>query len=531
MDYLFIEKCVDDLSKLLLKRRFQEAGFNGSNFSLSFGKLNVEFVLSNPNAIYLSKSSYSSEAFKRLKGAFLKSVSTVNRDRVIKFELLKILLSGKTKTFYIFVELTGKDANVILTDEEGKILEVFREFEGSYRWIKRGVTYIPPPMEKKEFSEIEFGKVTSEGIKTRLYKFVRGISPLNSREISLIFEQTSDLNKAFSFFMDKHVSSNSAYLYFENGKPFAMTTFAYESLKHFNCEVFSGETPFLNCWRRFAELKEQEKLFQEKRKLLERLKSIEKRLQEEIESFKDVESLLKEAEEKRWKGELLKYSSHLIRGGMSTVKVKDFQTGNVVEVEIDSSLSPKENVEKLFKLYRRLKRKAELSRYNLSRITNRLDFIRFLMERVEKATSFEELEQVRSMVVKGKVKNGEEKKTFRKYKLSSGREIVIGRNNFENEFISMKLANPWDMWFHAKEMAGSHVVLRLNKNEKPEDRDIVEAASAAAYFSKGRNSGKVIVDYTLAKYLRKPKGTPPGFVTYKDEKSIVVSPSDFNPKI
>jgi len=95
----------------------------------------------------------------------------------------------------------------------------------------------------------------------------------------------------------------------------------------------------------------------------------------------------------------------------------------------------------------------------------------------------------------------------------------------------MKLANPWDMWFHAKEMAGSHVVLRLNKNEKPEDRDIVEAASAAAYFSKGRNSGKVIVDYTLAKYLRKPKGTPPGFVTYKNEKSIVVSPSDFNPKI
>ncbi len=526
MDYLFIEKCAEDLKKLLIKKRFKSAGFDSSRFLLSVGDLNVEFHLSNPNAVFISDHSCSSEAFRRLRGAFLKEISLLNKDRVMEFEFIKVSPSGKREVLYIIVELTGKDANVVFVNAERRIVEVLREFEGSYRSIKRGVIYKPPPMEKKEFEEINFGEVSSEGIKNKLFKFVKGLSPLNSKEISLMFTKIGDFKTAYYTFMKRHTASSEAYLYFDNqGCPLALTTFDYESLKNFDREVFRGDAPFLDCWKKFAELKQQREFLLQKEKLSKKLKNILVRIESEIKDFEDVKSILEKANHEKRKGELLKYNAHRIFKVESPLKVKDYETGKTVEVEIDTSIPLKVNIEKFFKAYKRLKRKAELSEYNLSRIKKKLEFMNFLLEKVKEANSYKELKQIQD-VIEGNRKEDrkKDKKTFRKYVLSSGREIIVGRNGFENEFISTKLANPWDLWFHAKDIPGSHVVLRLQKHEEPEGKDILEAASAAAFFSAGRDSGKVQVDYTYVKYLKKPKGTPVGFVTYKNEKSITVNP-------
>jgi len=111
--------------------------------------------------------------------------------------------------------------------------------------------------------------------------------------------------------------------------------------------------------------------------------------------------------------------------------------------------------------------------------------------------------------------------------LPSGRKVLVGKNGKANELITLKLSNPWDLWFHVKNLAGSHVVLKLNRGEKPSEEDIELAASAAAFFSKGKHSGKLLVDYTEIKNVKKPKNSPVGKVIYRNEKTIRTDPHTF----
>jgi predicted ribosome quality control (RQC) complex YloA/Tae2 family protein len=139
----------------------------------------------------------------------------------------------------------------------------------------------------------------------------------------------------------------------------------------------------------------------------------------------------------------------------------------------------------------------------------------------------EELDKLRELLPEFDKKGESRKFSLRSFTLPSGRKLLVGRSSSENELISLKLSNPWDYWFHAKGIPGSHVVLKLPKGEEPTEDELLLAASAAAYFSKGRSSGKVLVDYTQAKNLKKPPGTPKGFVTYTGEKTLVVRPETF----
>jgi len=526
MDYLYIEKLAGELHSHLRKTRLREVLKGEKELSFLFDKFWLNFHWGSPNALFISREPVSKTSFPpllKLKGAFVKSVSLPVVDRVLEFELLKPLPGNKISRFYLIFELTGKNANLFLLNGDRRITYLLRAPESSVRPLSVGDVYTFPPSDKKPFEELRFGEVTPEGIEKKLYKFAAGISPLNAKEIAHLTKKLGSLEEAYRRFMELHEKSRKAYLYYQNGKPKYLTTFPYESLSHLEFKEFGGELPYSSAWEEFyREAVKKEKLRVVKEKIVSRIEKKIKALEKELRELSDVESLQKEAEKwKRW-GELLKYNLHLVKPGQKEIKVTDFSTGKEETIPLDPSLSPKENLNRIFKKYRKTQNRVEFAKNRLQELRDEIEKTRLLKETIISKENLEDLEpffhrENREITVPN----------FLTYTLPSGRKILIGRNASENEFLSLKLANPWDVWFHTKEIPGSHVILRLQKGEKPTEEDILISSSAAAYFSKGRESGKVLVDYTEAKNLKKPPKTPKGFVIYSGERTVVAEPEVF----
>ncbi len=512
MDYLFIEKCIPEIQALALKKRIKSIKEEKNRISIELPNQKfLNICLNQPNALFFSGKAITnkeSRNFRFLEGNFIKSVSLPFIDRVVEFVIVKVSLSGKKEEFKLILELTGKNANAVVTNQKNTVLAIHREFASSVRELKPGVPYTFPPQEKKSFEELKFGTVTPEGVEKQLHKFVAGISPLNAKEIALYVKKGKSLEEAYREFLLKHRTSKTAFLYFKEGKPAYMTTFPYESLSGLKCQKFEGKHPFLECWKAYyshkISLEEEKKRKAEEKKVREfRLKLIE-----ELKSLPEPEELLKEAEKAKREGELLKYNLYLIKPGDREVTLKDFTSGEDVKVEVDPSISPRENMERRFQLYRKLLRKAE----HIKR--RKEEILRNLKDLVLESD-------------KKREQNRKEESLFRKITLPSGKQILIGRNQRENELLSLKKAKPWDIWFHAKATSGSHVILKRNRGERVSENELLLAASAAAYFSKGRDNKKVEVDFTEVKNLRKPPGTPKGFVTYSTYNTLIVEPKVF----
>ncbi len=526
MDYLYIEKLAGELHSHLSKERIGEVLKGERELSFRVGQFYLNFYWGNPNALFLSNSPVAKQEFPllmKLRGSFVKSVSLPVTDRVLEFELVKPLPGNRFSRFFLIFELTGKNANLFLLNEDRKITFLLRSMESSVRPLSPGDLYLFPPSDKKTFKELRFGEVTPEGVEKKLYKFVVGISPLNAKEIAYLMRELGSLEEAYEKFMELHRNSQKAYLYYQNGKPKFLTTFPYKSLSHLNFREFSGSLPYSSAWREFyLEAIEKKRLNTLKERIISRIEKKIEALESELRELSNLKKLKEEAEKWRKWGELLKYNLHLAKPGQSKIRVVDFSTGKEEIVPLDPSISPKENLNRIFKKYRKALKKLEFAENRLQEIENELEKVKILREAVASKEKPEELEL---FIPKGtkelSVPN------FLTFILPSGKRIFVGRNAAENEFLSLRFANPWDLWFHAKEIPGSHVILRLQKGENPSEEDITLSASAAAYFSKGRESGKILVDYTRVKNLKKPPKTPKGFVIYSGEKTISVSPDEF----
>jgi len=531
MDYLYLEKTVEELRGELQKRRLSSVSLTGKKLTLTFGKdLHLNAHFSNPNALFLSPEPVSTGSFpplSPLRGAYLKEVSLPYPDRVVELTFVKLLSPTEFQKFHLILELTGRNANLFLLDGERRIKFLLRPVLSSVRELSVRDEYRPPPLEKKPFEEITFGQVTPEGIERGLYKHALFVSPLNAREIACIYGEVGDLREAYRLFTEKHGQSTSAFLYYEGGRPAYLTTFPYCSLEGLRFKEFSGELPYSRAWEEFFKERvlrgEAEEL---KRRVLERLRKRREALLKELGELGSREELLKEAERfKKW-GELLKFNLHLVKPGSKELTVRDYGTGEEVVIPLEPSLSPQKNLERLFKEYRKRLKKAEIWEERRREVEEELREVESLTEAVE---GLEDAERLKELLPEVSRKGKRERKTrdFRVFTLPSGRKLLVGRSSRENELISLRLSNSWDLWFHAKETPGSHVVLRLKRGEEPTEEDLLLAASAAAYFSRAKSSGKTPVDYTQVKRLKKPPKSPAGFVTYSGERTLWVKPELF----
>ncbi len=533
MDYLYIEKVVKEVKEGIEKERIREVFLKEEKLSIKFGeKLFLNAYLKNPNAFFVSSrpiTESKSPRLSQIKGAYVKEVILPYPDRVIELTLVKPVSLVEFEKSYLILELTGKNANLFLLDTERKIKFLLRSVKSSVRELSVNSPYTPPPMEKREFSTLKFGKVSPQGIERELYKHALKISPLNAKEIAYLFKELKDLNKAFHSFMEKHEQSKKAYLYYKNGEPKFLTTFPYSSLKELPFKEFKGKLPFSSAWEEFFKEKViKEEIQKLKNQILTNLNERLKTLLKEKEELGRKEEIEKKAKELRRVGELLKANLSLVRPGKREIELLDYETGEKVKIPLKPNLSPQKNLENIFKEYKKLKRKAQISEKRIKELEKEILITQLLMDFVKEC---EEVERIKELLPKKREKKREISKRLTVFTLPSGKKLLVGRNAQENETISLKLSNPWEVWFHAKGVPGSHVVLKLRKGEKATEKDLLIAASAAAHFSKAKDSGKVPVDYTFVKNLKKPPGTPKGFITYKGEKTLWVKPEIFEEEV
>jgi len=534
LDYLYLEKLSLELDGELRKSRLSALFLEDRKLSLSFGKekiLNAYFGAT--NFLFLSSSAIATSPLSSLsflKGSFLKRISLPYSDRVLELELVKLLSLEKVEKFYLVFELTGRNANFFVLDGERRVKFLFKPLLSSVRSFGVGDEYEPPPtFGKKEFSELKFGKVSKEGIASSLYKYALKLSPLNSKEIACIFEREGlDVERAYEEFLKRHSLSSSAFLYRDGGRPRYLTTFKYCSLEGLEYREFKGELPYSRaCEEFFSEAVVQRELESLKERVLKELLSRKKALVLRLSEIEDRESLLREAESARKLGELIKANLFSLPAHPTDrLKLLDYESGRICEFEFGEALSPSEHMERLFKKAKKLRRKAELASSLREKIQEELSALELLLERVKEVKEREELLQ---FVRKSKEKKREQAPLrIKRYKLPSGNEILVGKSDRENELLSFQIARPWDYWFHAKDVPGSHVILRLkDRNTTPSPQELELAASAAAFFSRAASSGKVKVDFTRVKNLKKVPSSKRGFVIYRGEKTILTSTDKF----
>jgi predicted ribosome quality control (RQC) complex YloA/Tae2 family protein len=241
-------------------------------------------------------------------------------------------------------------------------------------------------------------------------------------------------------------------------------------------------------------------------------------------------------DEYRIKGELITANLYRLKKGESQVKAINYYspTQEEVTVKIDPALSPTENAQRFFKKYTRSKRGLAIIEERTRSTMEEIDYLESVKLGIEEAETLDNLKEIRDELIESGYIQVKKKKKDQNHKESTQRpmaflssddmEILVGKNNRQNDLLTMKIASPEDYWFHVKEIPGSHVILRTRAGVEPSHDAIYEAATLAAYFSKARNSTNIPVDYTRRKNVRKPSGSKPGMVIYDKYNTIFITP-------
>ena len=250
------------------------------------------------------------------------------------------------------------------------------------------------------------------------------------------------------------------------------------------------------------------------------------------------EDLLKaeNSEELRLYGELLTASIHQIEPGAKNATVLNYYDGSEITIPLDPRFSPSKNAQNYFKKYGKAKTAVKEKQIQLDSVGSELAYLGSVLSYLENAEEIDDIDALRKELEEGgyvrrrKIPGGFKEKKYQakpyKYELPGGAQVLVGRNNKENDFLTFKLSSSKDIWLHTKDIPGSHVILRgLDKAaHEPDEKTIYAAASIAAYYSKARGSENVPVDYVPIKYVKKPQGAKPGMVIFTNNRTVWVNP-------
>ncbi len=260
---------------------------------------------------------------------------------------------------------------------------------------------------------------------------------------------------------------------------------------------------------------------------LDKLYLKKQRLSEDLLQAQNSENL-------RLYGELLTANLHLVKPGMRQIELISYYDGQPVTIPLDVRLSPAKNAQLYFKKYGKSKTAVREKQVQLAENDREIEYLRSVLAYLEETDSYAEAEALRAELVESgylrprKVPGGyrekKERPAPRRYTLPSGLEVLVGRNNRENDYLTFKLAGSRDLWLHTKDIPGSHVILRSG-GAPVDEADILAAAAIAAYHSKGRDSENVPVDYVPVRYVKKPAGAKPGMVIFTNNRTVWVNPA------
>lgn len=460
---------------------------------------------------------------KYLQGALIESIEQIENDRIVEITVSNKNEIGDHIQATLIIEIMGKHSNILLVDKSShKILEVIKHVgfsQNSYRTLLPGSSYIAPPSseslnpftikDEKLFEILQTQELTAKNLQNLFQGLGRDTA--NELESLLVSDKLSTFRNFFS----------------QETKPcLTETSFSPVPFANRIGEPFSSLSDLLDTY--YKDKAERDRVKQQASELIRR---VENELQKNRHKLKKQEKELlatDNAEEFRQKGELLTTFLHQVPNDQDQVVLDNYYTNQPVTIMLDKALTPSQNAQRYFKRYQKLK---EAVKYLTELIAETKATILYLesVETVLNQAGLEEIAEIREELIQtGFIRRRQREKIQKRkkpeqYLASDGKTIIyVGRNNLQNEELTFKMARKEELWFHAKDIPGSHVVISGNLN--PSDEVKTDAAELAAYFSKGRLSNLVQVDMIEVKKLNKPTGGKPGFVTYTGQKTLRVTP-------
>ena len=484
---------------------------------------------------------------KHIEGSRIVKVEQINGDRIMCIQTDKLEMDGSITSTFIYVELMGKYSNCIFV-QDGVILESLIHVSplmNRERSISPKLHYeLPPNANRVSLMDFDYNEIknllTSFGDGT-VQQSIRAIfngfgkplldevlltSDLSGNEIisDLIPTQVDALAKALYELKIKLNESNGLLTLINDNNKKAHATFIlqnYKVLKEYSTISEALEESIHNTKSIHTADKELEKI------LTAAIKKEEVRHQKIKDELDDTNKM----DTYKLYGDILMINAHLQVQYEPSIQLPNLlsEDGELLTIPLKPNLTIVENGQWYYKLYTKLKNRMVSGEYQLNASTTKLEYLKSILYSISLATTRESLEEIRKECMDaGIIKKSKKPLSYKLGKsnyihltIDEG-EIFIGRNNQQNEYLTHRFAKPTDIWFHTQDIQGSHLILRLNVD--PDDMILSKVAQYAAYFSKARETSKVPVDYTYIKNIKKPPGSPLGFVIFSTHQTMIVEP-------
>lgn len=496
---------------------------------------------------------------KYLEGGKIKSIHQEAFERIVHIEIEALDDFREWKTKLLICEFMGKHSNIILVNPEtGIIIDAIKKYGSdvsSYREVFPGREYISPPSQDKlnplhlnydHFVQKMWAQGGQKTLSAALFNSCSGISPFSSREICTFAGLSPDMpvdecaeyefNTVYrtleKLLQDTVQGDSKAAVLYNQNQPAEFTPYP----------------PSEGKYSLYDSINEACDLFYSKKMESLRLESMKTSLSKNIKVLLDKaykkrfyqEGDIKQAQEnekyRQW-GELLTAYAHEYKKGDRTAVLNDFYTGEEVTIDLDPRYNPVQNAQKHFKVYNKSRKTIKHLETLMAQNQLEIDYLESVLVSIHQAENPALIEEIVEELEKGHyVKSRSRKRESRtisaprRFISSDGLEILVGRNNRQNDLLTLKTAERTDLWLHTKNIPGTHVIVRLPRaissiHDLP-DATLEEAASLAAYYSKAAESEKVEVDYTFRAQVKKPAGALPGMVIYDNYWTVVVNPQD-----
>ena len=504
---------------------------------------------------------------KHLQNAKIISISQPGLERIIHLELEHLNELGDVCRKKLIIEIMGKHSNIIFCDMDHKIIDSIKHISGmisSVREVLPGRTYFIPKTQDKE-DPLDEGLLSYETFRAKmqtkpmplykaLYTSYTGLSPIIAQEICYRAGVDADLpanvlaaedslekvpgpltkgpalpavHTAFCHMMgDIKARHFAPVIVYEGPKPIEFASLPLTLYADKQTQDFDSISALLEHYYAQRNI-----ITRIRQKSADLRKIVQTALERNVKKC-DLQMRQMQDTEKKDKykvyGELLNTYGYNVEPGAKSLEALNYYTNEMIDIPLDTTLSPQENAKVYFDKYGKLKRTYEALSELTLQVKQEIEHLESILAALDIALQEDDLVQIKEELIESgyiRRKGGTKRvkitsKPFH-YLSSDGFHLYVGKNNYQNDDLTFKFASGGDWWFHAKQMPGSHVILKTEGKEVP-DRAFEEAARLAAYYSKGRGQDKVEIDYIQKKHVKKPAGAKPGFVVYYTNYSMVI---------
>lgn len=471
---------------------------------------------------------------KYLEGSILQSIDQLGVDRIVNFRFSNRNELGDQVQLVLSLELMGRHSNVILYDQKsGRIIDLLKRInpdENRVRLLLPKAKYELPPLisgiDGFKMTEKEFAQKALNSDPENFASQIGGLDRDDRQELAGYLEDDFSYS-SFKTFMDQFNKKGAFILKTPNNKRKIFPYLPY----HLDLIKESSDPDINHALDSFYQYQANQDWVRQKSSQIERvIKNEHKKLTKKIVKLQKQLDQAENSEGYRIRGEILNANLSQVKPGMTEIELPNYYDNNQpLKIKLDAALSPARNGQKYFTKYKKLRDSIKHVKEQIKIAQDNLNYFDTIQTAIDNAEP-QDIDQINEELMnqgyikkpqKPKRKKKITEKNLNKFRISSGKTVLVGKNNLQNDWLTLKKANKTDIWFHVKNIPGSHVILQ---SDQATEEDILETAEIAAYFSKAKDSAHVQVDYVQDKRVKKPNGAKPGFVIYTGQNSIEVTP-------